>query len=131
DPYHRLLEPGCEAWLGRYYFGRFAERHHERAEVHYSSRRSRGDCGPRDYRDATHADYRIYNERLAGQLQPIYHDGGLFDQRQFDPAHRKRSCDDDCLKHRPTRAASTDVELSNTEYANTSVTFLPIFTSGG
>src|SRR5438874_13639970 len=26
---------------------------------------------------------------------------------------------------------STDVELSNTEYANTSVTFLPIFTSGG
>ncbi len=43
--------------------------------------------------------------RLAGQLQPIYHDGGLFDQRQFDPAHRKRSCDDDCLKHRPTRAA--------------------------
>src|SRR6266404_6307778 len=39
------------------------------------------------------------------QLQPIYHDGGLFDQRQFDPAHRKRSCDDDCLKHRPTRVA--------------------------
>src|SRR5438874_1904413 len=26
---------------------------------------------------------------------------------------------------------STDVELANTEYANTSVTFMPIFTSGG
>ena len=26
---------------------------------------------------------------------------------------------------------STDVELANTEYANTSVTFMPIFTSNG
>jgi hypothetical protein len=26
---------------------------------------------------------------------------------------------------------TTDVDLANTEYANTSVTFLPIFTSGG